>query len=254
MRITYLFILLNIFTFSGCKEQDQNLHLTKIEGKQITITDSIKANKEIDAYIKPFRDRIENDLDSVLSYSVDTYSKKDGEYNTAIGNFMADAVYSESNPIFKSRTGKDIDMVLLNHGGIRSILPKGNVSKRTAFGLMPFENSIVVVALKGTQMNSMMQYLAKGKRAHPVSGLKLKIDKDSHVIDAKINGKTIEKDKTYYVATNDYLYNGGDNMSFFKTNDSLYVLDYKIRNALIDKFIKLDTVKPVVDNRFTQIK
>lgn len=252
MRITYLFILLNIFVFSGCK--DQKLHLTKIEGKQITITDSLGGNSEIEAYIKPFKDRIEKDLDSVLAYSADTYTKKDGEYNTAIGNFMADAVYSESNPIFKSRTGKDIDMVLLNHGGIRSILSKGNVSKRTAFGLMPFENSIVVVALKGEQVDSIMHYLSRGKRAHPVSGIKLILDKDSNILEAKVNGKSIEKDKTYYVATNDYLYSGGDNMTFFKTNDSLYVLDYKIRNALIDKFMKLDTINPVIDDRFTQIK
>ena len=252
MRITYLFILLNIFVFSGCK--DQKLHLTKIEGKQIAITDSLGGNSEIEAYIKPFKDRIEKDLDSVLAYSADTYTKKDGEYNTAIGNFMADAVYSESNPIFKSRTGKDIDMVLLNHGGIRSILSKGNVSKRTAFGLMPFENSIVVVALKGEQVDSIMQYLSRGKRAHPVSGIKLILDKNDNILEAKVNGKTIEKDKTYYVATNDYLYSGGDNMTFFKTNDSLYVLDYKIRNALIDKFMKLDTINPVIDNRFTQIK
>ena len=252
MRITYLFILLNIFVFSGCKEQ--SLHLTKIEGKQIAITDSIEGNKEIDAYIKPFRDRIEKDLDSVLAYSVDTYSKNDGELNTAVGNFMADAVYSESNPVFKSRTGKNIDMVLLNYGGIRSILSKGNVSKRTAFGLMPFENSIVVVALKGTQINSMVNYLSKGKKAHPISGLKIRLDKNSKTIEATINGENIEKNKTYYVATNDYLYSGGDNMTFFKTNDSLYILDYKIRNALIDKFMKLDTINPVIDDRFTQIK
>ncbi|WP_158851495.1 5'-nucleotidase C-terminal domain-containing protein [Algibacter sp. L1A34] len=252
MRITYLFILLNIFVFSGCKEH--NLHLTKIEGKQIAITDSIEANKEIDAYIKPFRDRIERDLDSVLAYSVDTYSKNDGEYNSAVGNFMADAVFSESNPIFKSRTGKDIDVVLLNYGGIRSILSKGNVTKRTAFGLMPFENSIVVTALKGVQMDSMINYLSRAKKAHPISGLKIKLDKNYKILEAKVNGENIENDRTYYVATNDYLYNGGDNMSFFKTNDSLYILDYKIRNALIDKFIKLDTINPVIDDRFTQIK
>lgn len=252
MRITFLFILLNILVFSGCKEH--KLHLTKIEGKEISITDSIELNSDIEAYIKPFRDRIERDLDSVLAYSVDTYSKKDGKLNTAIGNFMADAVYSESNPIFKSRTGKDIDMVLLNQGGIRSILSKGNVTKRSAFGLMPFENSIVVVALKGTQIDSLVYYLSKAKKAHPISGLKLKLDKNDKLVEAKIKGENIEKDKTYYVATNDYLYNGGDNMSFFKTNDSLYVLDYKIRNALIDKFIKLDTVNPVIDDRFTQIK
>ncbi|HMC02386.1 MAG TPA: hypothetical protein VKN14_15205, partial [Flavobacteriaceae bacterium] len=60
--------------------------------------------------------------------------------------------------------------------------------------------------------------------------------------------------KTYYVATNDYLYSGGDNMTFFKPNDSLYDLNYKIRNALIDYFKKTDTIKPVIDDRFIQIK
>ncbi|WOD43650.1 5'-nucleotidase [Hwangdonia lutea] len=229
------------------------MHLTKIEGKQIQITDSLTPNAEIESFIKPFRDNIQKDLDSVLAYSVHTFSKTDGDLNTAVGNFMADAVYSEANPIFNKRTGKNIDMVLLNHGGIRSILPKGNVTKRTAFKLMPFENSIVVVALKGAQVDSIISFLKSKKRAHPISKLKLVLDKDFNVFEAKINGKNIEKNKTYYVATNDYLYNGGDNMSFFKTNDSLYNLNYKLRNALIDKFVKLDTINPVVDDRFIQI-
>lgn len=252
MRITHLFILLNFLIFCGCKPSER--HLSKIEGKQITITDSLVSNPEIEAFVKPYRNNIQRDLDSVLAYSADTYTKNDGELNTALGNFMADAVYEEANPVFRKRTGKDIDMVLLNHGGIRSILPKGRVTKRTAFQLMPFENSIVVVALKGTQVNGLVDYLSRAKRAHPVSKLKLILDKEFKVSEAKINGKEIIENSTYYVATNDYLYNGGDNMSFFKPNDSVYVLNYKIRNALIDNFKRKDTIAPVRDNRFIQQK
>ncbi|MEP1487283.1 MAG: 5'-nucleotidase [Algibacter sp.] len=252
MRFTYLFFLLNIFLFSSCK--DEKLTLTKIEGKKIEITDSLALNPEIEAFIKPFRDHIQKDLDSVLAYSVDTYSKADGDLNTAIGNFMADVVYSQSNPIFKSRTGKNIDMVLLNRGGIRSIISKGNITSRTAYQLMPFENNIVVVALKGTQVDSLIHYLSKVKTAHPISKLKLELDKNFNVNSATINGENIKPTKTYYVATNDYLYSGGDRMTFFKRNDSLYVLDYKIRNALIDYFKKVDTINPVIDDRFIQIK
>ena len=51
-------------------------------------------------------------LDSTLAYAVNTYSKNDGEYNTAIGNMMADAVYEESNALFKSRTGENIRFCL----------------------------------------------------------------------------------------------------------------------------------------------
>lgn len=252
MRLTHLFFLLLFLIFSSCK--DDKYHLTKIEGKRITITDSLSTNEEIEAFIKPFREHIENDLDSVLAYSTNVFTKSDSELNTAIGNFMADAVYSETNPIFKSRTGKEIDMVLLNHGGIRSILPKGNISKRTAFNIMPFENSVVVVALKGNQIDSLVSYLSRARRAHPISQLKLVLDKDYNVVESSIKGKSINKNKVYHVATNDYLYKGNDGMTFFRPNDSLYVLDYKIRNALIDKFNKLDTINPVADDRFIQIK
>lgn len=252
MRITHLFILLNFLIFCGCKPSKR--HLSKIEGKQIAITDSLPLNPEIESFVKPYRDNIEKDLDSVLAHSADTYTKNDGEFNTALGNFMADAVYEEANPIFKQRTGKNIDMVLLNHGGIRSILSKGNVTKRTAFQLMPFENSIVVVALKGYQVNALTNYLSRSQRAHPVSKLKLILDQEFNVSEARINEKEIIEDSTYFVATNDYLYNGGDSMSFFKPNDSVYVLNYKIRNALIDNFKRKDTIAPVRDNRFIQQK
>ena len=252
MRLTHLFILLYFFSLFGCKQS--KFELTKIEGKQIQITDTLLADSEIESYIKPYRDHIQKDLDSILAYSANTFSKSDGKLNTAIGNFMADAIYSEANPIFKNRTGKNIDMVLLNHGGIRSVLSKGDVTKRTAYQIMPFENSIVVVALKSSQIDSLVNYLIKKKRAHPISNLKLTINENDKIVEAKIKDKDIKSDKIYYVATNDYLYNGGDNMTFFKTNDSLYVLNYKIRNALIDNFKKVDTINPVIDDRFVQIK
>ncbi|WP_372755274.1 5'-nucleotidase C-terminal domain-containing protein [Mariniflexile sp.] len=252
MRFTYLIYLLYILLCFNCKQPKD--YLTKIEGKQIPVSDSLSTDADIEAFIKPYRTHIQKDLDSILAYAPMTYSKSDGDFNTSIGNFIADAIYDEANPIFKSRTGKNIDLVLLNHGGIRSIISKGNITTRTAFELMPFENSIVVAALKGNQVDSLVHYLTVSRKAHPISKLKLSIDKDYKVIEASVSGRKIESGKTYYVATNDYLYNGGDGMSFFKKTDSLYVLDYKIRQALIDNFKKIDTIKAFIDDRFIQLK
>ena len=251
MKLKYLFIGFGLMFLCSCKNEP---YLYKIEGKQIPITDSLKTNAEIEAFIKPYREHVNNDLDSALCYAVDTYSKSDGKFNTAIGNLMADAVYEECNPIFKRRTGHNIDFVLLNHGGIRSIISKGNVTTKTAYEVMPFENSTVVVALKGKQVQELIDYLAKAKRANPISGLKLVLDKDFNVKSVSIKGKPFALNKTYFVATSDYLYDGGDNMDFFKTNDSLYNLNYKIRNVLIDYFKKKDTLNPVIDDRFIQLK
>lgn len=249
MTIKNLSIVAIALLFTSCKNDFQ---LVKIEGKRIEINDSLTANQDIENFVAPYRERLNKDLDSVLAYAVNTYSKSDGHLNTAIGNLVADVVLEQSNPIFKSRTGNDIDLVLLNHGGIRSIISKGNVTIRTAFGVMPFENSVIVVALKGQQIEDLIAYLSRAKRAHPISGLQLELDEDFKVISSSINGKPIDKQKVYYVVTNDYLYNGGDGMVFFQPNEGEYVLDYKVRNTLIDYFKKVDTLNPVIDDRFTQ--
>ena len=238
MNYKHILLLLSLLVLNACKKQA--LYLQKIEGKQINISDSLERNLNIDNFIKPYREHVNANLDSTLAYAVDTYSKSDGEYNTAIGNMMADAVYEESNALFKSRTGENIDFVLLNHGGIRAIISKGNVSKRTAYQVMPFDNSVVVVKLKGSEVRKLIDYLAKAKRAHPISQLQLVLNSDSTINSVSLNEKALDFNKTYNVATNDYLYNGGDRMDFFKTNDSLYVLDYKIRNVLIDYFTKIE--------------
>lgn len=252
MRFTYFFFLLYFFTFTACKQQ--KIGPTKIVGDKIEINDSLSIDSEIEAFIKPYRIHIQKDLDSVLAYSIDTYSKTDGQFNTAIGNFMADAVYTQANPVFKARTKNSIDFVLLNYGGIRSIISKGNITARTAYKVMPFENSIVVAGLKGDKIKNIVDYIVSSKRAVPFSSqLKLKIDKDYNILSVTINDNTIDSTKTYYVATSDYTYNMGDNMTFFKPNEGVTFLDYKIRKALIDNFKKIDTLKPVIDDRYIQI-
>ena len=251
MTIKHILKLCFLLLIFSC---NQDFHLTKIEGKRIDINDSIASDLSIEAYIKPYRESVNKNLDSIISYAPETYSKSDGELNTAIGNLMADAVFSEGNPVFNKRTGKNIDFVLLNHGGIRSIISKGNITARAAYAVMPFDNSVVVVELKGEQVMLMMTYLSKAKRAHPISSqLQLTLNKNGDVSSATVDGKSIDKEKTYNVATNDYLYSGGDRMTFFHPNDSLHVLDYKIRNVLIDYFKKADTLNPKRDNRFIQL-
>jgi hypothetical protein len=61
-------------------------------------------------------------------------------------------------------------------------------------------------------------------------------------------------EKTYPVATNDYLYKGGDQMYFLKKSDTLYDLNYKIRTVLIDYFKTYDTLSPTKDQRFIKLK
>lgn len=247
-----LFSGLLLFFLISCKHEA--LKTAEISAERISIDQSLEANKEIEEFIRPFSEHINKTLDSVVAYNPQDLNKSDGELNTAIGNLMADIVMEQAAPVFKNRTGNDIDMVLLNHGGIRSTVGKGPVTARTAYSLMPFENEIVVVEITGSKIQEMLTYLENNRTAHPVSGIKIAMNRNYKITHASIGGKEIDPGKTYFVATSDYLQQGGDNMNFFKDPVNFYRVDYKIRNAIIDYFNKVDTLKTARDDRYIKIE
>jgi 2',3'-cyclic-nucleotide 2'-phosphodiesterase (5'-nucleotidase family) len=114
---------------------------------------------------------------------------------------------------------------------------------------MPFENSLVVIALKGEQILELVAFFITAQKPHPLSGITFTIGKDKIAKKIVIQGKPIEKETVYYVATNDYLANGGDNMNFFRKGIQKYDLDYKLRNVLIDYFKEVDTIPVINDIR-----
>lgn len=226
----------------------QHYQVRRIEGKEIAITEAAGADANIENVIKPYRENIDKDMNVVLAYAPQTLDKS-GQWQCPIGNLMADVALDFGNRIFQQRERKTIDMCLLNFGGIRSIIPQGNVTTRTAFEVMPFENRLIVAELKGEQILEMAQYIVTEKKAHPISGLTFTITNDGKPAKVAIKGKPVAPDHTYFVVTSDYLINGGDKMEFFKKAVKTFDIDYKLRNVLIDYFKEVDTVPMVNEVR-----
>lgn len=251
MKFKIVAFLLTLVLIS-CKTG--TLEPAAIKGKRIAIDQNITPDSSIKNFIKPYSQHINKTLDSVLAYNPTNLNKSDGELNTALGNLMADIVMDQVNPIFKSRTGNEIDIVLLNYGGIRSSVGKGPVNARTAYSLMPFENEVVIVELTGEKIKDMLSYLESNRTAHPLSGIQISVDENYKILEATVNEEKIDPEKTYFVATSDYLQQGGDNMIFLKDPVNFYNIDYKIRNTIIDYFKKVDTLKTKRDNRYIKIQ
>ena len=135
MTLKYIKFLALILGFLSCNEA---ITTESTDSQRLTIDNNLKSNTEIDSVIRPYRTRLETSMNEVLCYSDNEYKKTEGALNTAIGNLMADAVFEQSSPIFKKRYNLDLDLVLLNHGGIRAPLPKGPIFTKTAFNIMPF--------------------------------------------------------------------------------------------------------------------
>ncbi len=241
------FVIILTFIFLGSCNL-QKLQVTKISAKQVRIDSTVSETPDIEHYIKPYRTKIDTDLNTVLAYAPQNIDKS-GKWQTPLGNLFADVTLDRCNSLFLTQKKQKIDFCLLNHGGIRSIIGKGNVTLRTAFELMPFENSAVVVALSAEQIFEIATYIIAEKKPHPISGFSFEIDENLEPKNIKVQGVLLDKNTVYQVVTSDYLANGGDNMVFFKKNKGITNLDYKLRNVLIDYFMAIDTIPFVNDKR-----
>lgn len=244
------FSILILCLFWSCNAPHKEL--VKIEGKQLPVNDSIIGIQAITDSITPYKVKVEKEMNTQISYTPVDITRLDGDLESSLGNLMADICYEKSNMVFETRTDKNVDFAMFNYGGIRAGITAGPITNLNAFKLMPFENSLVIVELTSEKIEELAHYLMKGNKAHPLSKeIQLTLEGDKYTL--KINGKSIDKNKTYYVATSDYLQSGGDNMNFFKNPVSLFKTDYKVRNALIDYFKEHDTIDVALDGRFIRL-
>ena len=94
---------------------------------------------------------------------------------------------------------------------------------------MPFENEIVLVKMKGSDLDGLFNYYAETEKKNPVSHLYIETQGKSlktHLLMAKS-----DVNKTYYIATSDYLALGGDNMKFFSKGEIINT-GLKMRDVL----------------------
>lgn len=241
----FVLFLIFIFLFS-C--QPKKLWVNKIDGKELKLLAEFKEDSVINKMIFPYKDSIDKDLSKELAYAPETLDKT-GEWQSSIGNFFADVTLLKGAALLRENHQKNLDFILLNSGGIRSIIPKGAVTARNAYEVMPFENNLTVVTLKGEQVLELLNYFIAEHKPHPVSGIQFTISNDKKPTQIKIQGQDFDPAKNYTVGTNDYLANGGDNMLFFKKGLERIDLNYKLRDVLIDYFKSVDSLPVPKDQR-----
>lgn len=227
---TYFILLSLCFILEGCISGSK---IISSEKTIVQLTDSIAPDSAILKIIEPYKEIVDKQMNEVLIKSSTPFIKSQPEGE--LGNFVADLVLQKGNQLYKSEDNIQIDLCILNNGGLRTSLPKGEISRRKIFELMPFENELVVVTISGEKAKSLFNYVAENDGV-PVSGIKMGI-KDHQPTNIMINEKPFDPNKTYKVISSDYLALGGDKMAFFKNPVKYEVLGIKLRDVIIDYLI-----------------
>lgn len=230
MKYKIFLIVFSSFTLLSCKVK---LGVTNVHTeKNHVISSELKNDPAFETVITPYKEKLAVTMNAVISHTkVDLTKSGD---NSNLGNLLADYTFEGASDWAKKNNKPAVDAAVINIGGIRSTIGKGDVLLRHVYEVMPFENEVMIVKLKGSDLQGLFDYYAKTQKNNPVSHLFIETDAGK-ITKESIDGEQINPDKDYYIATSDYLAFGGDSMNFFKKGEMIST-GIKLRDLFIEKF------------------
>jgi 2',3'-cyclic-nucleotide 2'-phosphodiesterase (5'-nucleotidase family) len=231
MKKTLLTLLIALSATSCCHKQWSILQSSSVK-IAIDSTANALADKSYNAYLQPFKQKVDGQMNEVIGQAAETMKGHAPE--SLLSNFSAD-VYLQTATNFQ---GENVDIAIVNLGGLRTVVPAGDITVRKVFELMPFENELVLLWLKGDKLNELLQYFA-GMGGEGVSGLRMEI-KDGKAVNITINDKPLDPTKVYSIVTNDYLAGGNDKMVQLAQAEKRVNTGIKVRTMLLN-YIKAET-------------
>jgi len=172
--------------------------------------DQVTPNVELTSVV----DRYQRNVETLTSRAVGSVrfalDREGPEY--ALGRLIADAF----------RTIARADLSIVNNGGIRTGLPAGAVTFGDMYQVLPFQNRLVTLRVKGAVIRQALEHAVDGATpdAH-VSGMEVWYD-PRHRVGRRItnvklaNGKDLSSGATYTLAVGDFLAAGGSGYAMLK--------------------------------------
>ncbi len=191
-------------------------------------------------WLKPFDEEVHKVMHSRIADCARAMSS--GEL-TYLPNFVSDAV----THIIAQRWGK-VDFAIMNRGGIRQSLPEGELTEGMISSMLPFDNRLVVMDIKGSDLIEAFQVMARRGGDAVSRELEVKYQSPDTILWAKLNGKNIKPEKTYRMVTVDYLANGGDYMEPLTRGNRLFEDTVPYGGLVLEYIKQLDAKGKMVDS------
>ncbi|MCR5605312.1 MAG: 5'-nucleotidase C-terminal domain-containing protein [Treponema sp.] len=240
----------------------KNGKVVKFDWMPVAITtEDYTPDAEVEAILKPYVDKANASLKDVVLKTTAPFefgAKLTRYQEMASGDFLTDGMVA-----YLKTTGVEVDGAITNGGGIRAALPQGDVTKEAIMTMLPFENYVYVITLKGSDVVELFNFIGTIKQgagafAQVSKDIKYTITYDAEgngtMSNLTIKGQPIDPNRTYRFATNDYMAKGGDGYVVFTKSIDTYNSSMLLSDVFIEyaKTIK-DSVTPTTDGRITVI-
>jgi 2',3'-cyclic-nucleotide 2'-phosphodiesterase (5'-nucleotidase family) len=204
LRKTGIFILVISAALSGCTK---HYSVSKKEAQHQGLK-SVSSSAKSDSIIAPYRNQLGSEMEKQLVICEGELTKDGTE--TTLGNFVCDALKWVYDSVSGSNTKT---LVLLNRGGLRATISKGMVTVNSIYEVMPFDNELECVVVKGKDLEEIIKRILE--KRHAFSGMVIHADKQGEYA-VTVNGNALEADANYSLLCSDFLVNGGDGFTFGK--------------------------------------
>lgn len=228
MRKSFLIILASSVLIS-CKT---TLNVSDFKAENVSNYQNISTiDSSLVRFIEPYREQVDREMQEVIAETAVDLVKRKPE--SLLTNYLADVLLQEGQLYAAKLQQKPIpDAAYLNYGGIRSDIPQGKITVGKVFEVMPFENEMVILKLKGEDLWALGEMVAK-RGGESVSGMKLRLS-NGQLISMEINNQPVNKKAEYWLVTNDYVANGGDDMTMLRNRVIRINTGIKLRDCFID--------------------
>jgi len=203
----------------------------------------IKPDMELAGEISRVEAKIDSLLDEVITQSQGLFSRSHNE-ESSIGNLITDCM----------RKTAGTDIALANSGGIKATLNSGAVTLRHLYDLLPFENNLVTLDLKGWQLENLIEASLSGKTGFlQASGINVIYSSSNpsgfKIIQIDIGDTPLEHNQNYSVAVNDFMHSNSLDWPELANGKNPAVRGL-IRENLEKYLRKNPTILPAAEKRF----
>lgn len=194
----------------------------------IEVTDRFPENRldpMIKQFLKPYTDSLESVTRDIVGVAAQDFINE-GRTGT-FPNWTADFGSWYGNLVLDSLRQIDpdtptLDFAIMNVGGIRNVIPEGPVTTGQILSTFPFSNHFVIMNICGKDIIETLKVAAK-KGGEAVSHeMRVVCDSNRNVERVLLNLKEIDPQKTYTVATIDYVAWGNDDMRSMSNGEWIY--------------------------------
>jgi 2',3'-cyclic-nucleotide 2'-phosphodiesterase (5'-nucleotidase family) len=217
-RLIFLVAVLMVL-ISAC---NQYYNAQSVRYTDYAISSQLQEDSNILGLLKPYSDSVNHTMNDIVAEVATILEKKKPE--TTLGNFVADACLFMARQKFNAAA----DVAFVNYGGLRlSAVNPGALRRGTVYEVMPFDNLMVIVSIKGNQLKQYLDGVAR-EGGGGVAGVSM-VMRNKNAEEIRINGKPLDGEAIYVMVNSDYSTRG----SLF-ANVQRNETTYMIRDAILD--------------------